>query len=132
MDYNGASPPNNNIIGAQFISIGQQQQPRIADRQEKSNPSNNKKRRKVNNHHNANNHKNKGTSNNNNNIEEMDENKSSILCVTTPHRVVFMENDKTGLSSSTPTLLLSEDNYMESKSRNYITKPGLSTSFSPG
>ena len=143
VDYGGAPSNNNNIIvGAQFISIVQQQQPRIAeDRQEKSNPSNSKKRRKFNNNnHNANNNKNKGTSSNKNIEEEEDENnKSSILCVTTPHRVVFMENDKTGSSSlsaeaaaavSTPALLY-EDNYMESKSRNYITKPGISTSFSP-
>lgn len=50
-----------------------------------------------------------------------------ILCLTSPHRVVFMGKGESGSSAA------DHGNLMESKSRNYVTRPGAGSRFSlPG
>mmetsp|Transcript_7987 Transcript_7987/g.18012 ORF Transcript_7987/g.18012 Transcript_7987/m.18012 type:complete len:1067 (+) Transcript_7987:222-3422(+) len=91
------------VIGAQFVGPFYQ---------EKANPSTgNKKRRKFNN-------------DNTSGATGMDHTEP-ILCLTSPHRVVFMdkgENDTIAASG----------NFTESKSRNYVTRPGAGSRFSLG
>lgn len=94
------------VIGAQFVG------PFF---QEKANPSSsvgNKKRRKFNND---------STSGGSGNTTSMDHT-DPILCLTSPHRVVFMEKgEKDSIASG---------NFTESKTRNYVTRPGAGSRFS--
>lgn len=54
--------------------------------------------------------------------------KEPILCITSPHRVVFME-DKGEKSSSNNNTLLDHVSLVESKSRTYVARPGTSSRF---
>mmetsp|Transcript_13358 Transcript_13358/g.32421 ORF Transcript_13358/g.32421 Transcript_13358/m.32421 type:complete len:1070 (-) Transcript_13358:38-3247(-) len=109
-------PATDNIdscIGAHFV------QPLDLSHQERANKSlsrrvnNNQKRRKLNDVN--------TTTDGNDVIPKSD--MEPILCVTSPHRVVFMEDCGSSSSDS------SDSNLTESKSRNYVTRPGPSTRF---
>mmetsp|Transcript_323 Transcript_323/g.627 ORF Transcript_323/g.627 Transcript_323/m.627 type:complete len:1087 (-) Transcript_323:43-3303(-) len=108
------TPLSPDVIGVQFV------QPLAChDKfyQERANPSSsksNKKRRKFNNENSA------GGA-----ASSMD--MEPILCLTSPHRVVFMGKGESGSSAA------DHGNLMESKSRNYVTRPGAGSRFSlPG
>ena len=125
--------PSSLNFGAQFVTLDNGPQA-----QDKTNPSNSKKRRKVGN-------ANKDHKNNdkNNSVPFIDEyieeevTKSSMICITSPHRVVFLENNKEvgnsaskarGASPSTPSSSVLKENEL----RRYISKPGTDSSFSLG
>mmetsp|Transcript_7581 Transcript_7581/g.13370 ORF Transcript_7581/g.13370 Transcript_7581/m.13370 type:complete len:1071 (-) Transcript_7581:375-3587(-) len=97
-----------NIIGAQFVQPLARHDPFY---QERVNPSKssrgNKKRRKFNNDMST-----AGAAASGMDMEP-------ILCLTSPHRVVFMGKGEAD-----------DSNLMESKSRNYVTRPGMGSSFS--
>jgi len=115
------SSSSSTSFGAQFVVIEDDKSP--------SNSS--KKRRKVEESQPINfgiSRKDKYTFDTSPSISHVEDEKKVILCVTTPHRAVFLDNEgdtATGSSSSSRTSSL-----IENKSRSYVTKPGIDSSFS--
>jgi len=108
-------------FGAQFVVIEDDKSP--------SNSS--KKRRKVEESQPINfgiSRKDKYTFDTSPSITHIEDEKKVMLCVTTTHRAVFLDNEgdmAIGSSSSSRTSSL-----IENKSRSYVTKPGIDSSFS--
>lgn len=114
-----STPPDDVIIGAQFVQPLARSDPFYQERV--ANPSGKKKKRKSNHGHNV-----TGEASGSMDMEP-------ILCLTSPHRVVFMGNqiESDGRSRSAAAAADGHGiNLAESKSRNYVTRPGAASRFS--
>lgn len=107
------------VLGAQFVQYPSVHvvQPAKQGGDASSVSKNTKKKRKHNNGRSA-----PGTSTN----SVVEDSVGPVLCVTSPHRVVFMES----AGDSVPASSNDKDDLKESKSRNYVTRPGSSSRFS--